>query len=92
VGDVDHEEGADVLGHLGEAGEVDPEAVAEAPAMMSLGFVSCASRSICVVVDLFLGREAVAHDLEPLAAHVERHAVGQVAAFGRLMPMIVSPG
>ena len=51
--------------------------------MMSLGLVSCASRSICVVVDLFLGGEAVAHDLEPLAAHVERHAVGEVAAFGQ---------
>ena len=51
--------------------------------MISFGFVSCASRSICVVVDLFLGGEPVAHDLEPLAAHVERHAVGEVAAFGQ---------
>ena len=51
--------------------------------MMSLGLCSCASRSIGVVVDLFLGGQAVAHDLEPLAAHVERHAVGEVAAFGQ---------
>ena len=36
-----------------------------------------------VVIDVFLRVQAVAHHVEPLAAHVERHAVGQVAAFGQ---------
>ena len=35
------------------------------------------------VVDGFLVIEPVAHHLEPLAAHVQRHAVGEVAAFGQ---------
>ena len=54
---------------------------AEAPAMMSFGLCSCASRSACVVVDLFGRRiKAVGDDLEPLARQVDRRAVGQVAA------------
>jgi hypothetical protein len=36
-----------------------------------------------VVVDGFVGVQPVADHLEPLAAHVQRHAVGQVAAFGQ---------
>ena len=56
---------------------------AEAPAMMSLGLVLVSEALHRVVVDLLGGREAVAHDLEPLAAHVERHAVREVAAFGQ---------
>ena len=51
--------------------------------MISLGLVLVRQALHRVVVDLFLGRQAVAHDVEPLAAHVERHAVGQVAAFGQ---------
>jgi hypothetical protein len=64
---------------------------AEAPAMISLG-LAVGEPLHLVVVDLFLDGETVAHDLEPLAAHVERHAIGEVAAFGGLMPMTVSPG
>ena len=67
-------------------------AKAEAPATMIFGLCSRARRSHGVVVDVFLGVEAVGDDVEPLAGHVQRHAVRQVAAFGRLMPMIVSPG
>jgi hypothetical protein len=36
------------------------------------------------VIQFLLGIETVAHDLEPLAGHVQRHAVGQVAAFGQV--------
>ena len=36
-----------------------------------------------VIIDLFLGIEAVGDDVEPLARHVQRHAVGQVAALGQ---------
>ena len=35
-----------------------------------------------VVIDGFLGIEAVGDDLEPFSGHVQRHAVRQVAAFG----------
>ena len=50
--------------------------------MMSFGLCSCASALHRVVVDLFAVVQAVAHDLEPLAGNVERHAVRQVSAFG----------
>ena len=36
-----------------------------------------------VVVDGFVGIEAVGDHVEPLARHVQRHAVGQVTAFGQ---------
>ena len=35
------------------------------------------------VVDFFLVVQAVGHDVEPFAAHVQRHAVRQVTAFGQ---------
>jgi hypothetical protein len=55
---------------------------AEAPAMMSRGRGFAGEPLHRLVVDLLGCREAVAHDLEPLAAHVERHAVRQVTALG----------
>ena len=51
--------------------------------MMSFGLCSCARLLHLVVVDDFVRIEPVAHDLEPLAAHVERHAVREMAAFGQ---------
>ena len=48
-----------------------------------LRLVLAARRFHRVVVDLFLGVQAVGDDVEPLAGHVQRHAVGQVAAFGQ---------
>ena len=36
-----------------------------------------------VVIDFFFFVEAVGHHVEPLAAHVQLHAVGEVAAFGQ---------
>ena len=80
---VDHEAGADVLGHLGEALEVDAQAVRRRAGDDQLGPVLVGQALHRVVVDLLGRRQAVAHHLEPLAAHVERHAVGQVAAFGQ---------
>ena len=54
---------------------------ADAPATISFGLCSCASRSACVVVDeLGLRIEPVGDDVEPLAANVDRRAVRQVPA------------
>ena len=46
VGHVHHEDGADFLGDLGEALEIDVQAVGEAPATISLGLCSRALASI----------------------------------------------
>ena len=51
--------------------------------MISLGLCLVGLALHGVVVDRFVGVQAVADDVEPLAAHVQRHAVGQVAAFGQ---------
>jgi hypothetical protein len=83
VGHVDHEDRADVLGDLGEAFEVDAQRIGRGARDDQLGHVLVRLALHRVVVDGFVGVQAVAHDVEPLAAHVERHAVGQVAAFGQ---------
>ena len=72
---------ADVFGHLGEALEVDAQAVRRGAGDDELGLVLVREALHLRVVDGFVGIEPVAHDLEPLAAHVERHAVRQMAAF-----------
>ena len=36
-----------------------------------------------VVVNFFFSIQAIAHRLEPLAAHIQRHAMRQVAALGQ---------
>ena len=53
--------------------------------MISFGLCSRASASTCVHVDA-LGRpvDAVGHRLEPAAGHVDRRAVGQMAAGGEV--------
>ena len=80
---VDHEDRADRLGHTGEALEVDAQAVGRCAGddQLGPGFVGQALHG--VVVDGLVGIQPVADDLEPPAAHVQRHAVGQVAAFGQ---------
>ncbi len=80
---VDHEDRADGLGHLGEALEVDGQAVGRGTGddQLGLGFMRQALHG--VVVDGLVRVQAVAHHLEPFAAHVQRHAVGEVAAFGQ---------
>ncbi len=80
---VDHEHRADGLGHLGEALEVDAQAVGRGTGDDQLGLVLVRQPLHRVVVDGFMGVQAVADHLEPLAAHVQRHAVRQVAAFGQ---------
>jgi hypothetical protein len=51
--------------------------------MIIFGLCSRARRFHLLVVDVFLLGQAVGDDVEPFARHVQRHAVGQVAAFGQ---------
>ena len=48
---------------------------------LGLGFVGFALHG--VVVNRLVGVQAVRHDVEPLATHVQRHAVGQVSTLGQ---------
>lgn len=83
MGHVNHEVRADGLGHLGDALEVDAQRKRGGAGDDQLGLLLLCQRFEGIVVDVFLRVQAVADDVEPLAAHVERHAVRQVAAFGQ---------
>ncbi len=83
VGDVHPEDRADFLGDLREAFEIDAQGIGGCTGDDQLGLVLAGLGFQRVVVDFFLLVQAVRHDVEPLAAHVERHAVRQVAAFGQ---------
>ncbi len=80
---VHQEDRAHVFGHLGETLEIDAQAVGRGAGddQLGLGFVGLFLHR--VVVDGFVGVQPVADHVEPLAAHVQRHAVGEVAAFGQ---------
>ena len=77
---------ADFVGHLaGTARSRSTRGYALAPAMISFGLCSRASRSQLVVVDpLVVLADAVGDDVEVLAREVERMAVRQVPAVGEV--------
>ena len=55
------------------------------PAMISFGLCSCAScATASMSMHLVVAAHAVVHDLEPLAGHVDRRAVGEMSAGGEI--------
>ena len=90
---VDHEVGADRLGHLGEALEVDAQRVGRGAGDDQLGLVLVRQALHRVVVDLFLGVQAVADTtLNHLPLMFSGMPWVRWPPSARLMPMIVSPG
>ena len=83
MGHVDHEDRADFLGDFGEAREIDPQGEGGGASDDQFRLVFARLGFHRVVVDVFRGVESIGHHLEPFAAHVERHAVGEMAAFGQ---------
>mmetsp|Transcript_96733 Transcript_96733/g.269173 ORF Transcript_96733/g.269173 Transcript_96733/m.269173 type:complete len:376 (-) Transcript_96733:96-1223(-) len=83
VGHVHHEVGADFLGDLAKALEVDAQRVGRGAGDDQLGLLLAGQGFHRVVVDGLIGVQAIADHVEPLAAHVQRHAVSQVPAFGQ---------
>ena len=80
---VDHEIGAHRLCHFCEALEIDAQRIGRRASDDQLGAMFMGQPLHRVVVDGLVGVQAIAHHLEPLAAHVQGHAVGQVPAFGQ---------
>jgi hypothetical protein len=68
---------------VGEALEVDAQRVGRGAGDDQPRLVLVRQALHRVVVDLFHGVQPVGDHLEPLAAHVQRHAVRQVTAFGQ---------
>ena len=81
VRDVDHEVSADFVGDFREAREVDDARIGGGAGDDQLRLALFSLLLECVVVDaLRLLVDTVRHDLEVLAAHVDRAAVRQVTA------------
>ena len=78
---VDHEEGADLVGDLAEAREVDVARIGRGAGDDQLRLVAARHLFHLLVVDqVAVGLHAVGHDLEPLARLVGRRAVREMAA------------
>ena len=80
---VHHKDGAHVFGDLGKASKVDAQAVGGGTGDDQFRFGLVGFSLHGVVVDLFLVVQAVTDDVEPLATHVQCHAVRQVSAFSQ---------
>ena len=80
---IDHENGPHVFGYFGKALKINAQAVGRGTGDDELGFGLMGLALHGVVIDFLLIVQAVADDLEPLATHIKRHAVRQMAAFGQ---------
>ena len=78
---VDHENRADLFSNLGKALKIDVQAVRRSAGDDEFGLVLTRGTLHGFVIQHLVGIQAVADDVEPFATDVERHAVGQVAAF-----------
>ena len=78
---IDHEDCADGFGHPGETGEVNLQRVGGSAGDDQLRLVFMRQGFHAVVVDFLFCVQAVGDDVEPLAGHVQFHAVRQMAAF-----------
>ncbi len=84
---VDHEIGADAVGDLAEAREVDDARIGRAAGDDHRGLVLLGEPLDLVVVDaVIVGAHAVLHGVEPFAGEVGRRAVGEMAAGGEAKP------
>ena len=80
---VDPEDCPDFLGNVGETLEINLQRIGRSTGNDDLRLVLARQRFHAVVVNGLFGVETVGDDIEPLAGHVERHAVRQVTAFGQ---------
>ena len=84
---VDEQVGADLVADFAEALEVDDARIGRAAGDDELRLVL--ARKLCDLVHvdaLVLAPHAVRHRLEPFARHVDRRAVGEMAAGGEIEP------
>ena len=86
-------DGANFVGDLAHAGEVDGARIGRAAADDELGLFAHGDGFHLVIVEsLGFTSDAVADDAVGFAAEAELVAVGEVTAMARSSPMMVSPG
>ncbi len=84
---VDHQIGADRVGDLAEAAEIDDARIGRAAGDDHLGPVLFGEPFDLLHVDeVVVAAHPIGHDLEPAARHVDRRAVGEMAAGGEVQP------
>ena len=84
---VDHELGADLVGDLAEAAEVDDARIGRAAGDDDFRPVLAREPGHLVHIDpLVFAAHAVGHRLEPAPGHVDRRAMGQVPAGREIEP------
>ena len=83
VGHVHHENRADRLGNFGKALKVNPQAVGRCACNDQFGFGFVGFALHRVVINFLFFIQTIRHDIEPLAADVQRHAVRQMPTFGQ---------
>ena len=82
---IHHELGADAVGDLAEAAEIDDARIGRAARDDHLRSVLLGQCTDLVhVYSVIVAAHAVRHHLEPLAGHVDRRAVGEMAAGGQI--------
>ena len=82
---VDHQLGADAVGDLAEGAEVDDARIGRAAGDDHLRLVLLRKLAHLVHVDaVVVAAHAIRHRLEPLARHVDRRAVAEMAAGGEV--------
>jgi hypothetical protein len=79
---IDHENRADFPGHIGETLKVDAQGIGRRPGDQDAWLVLARQRFHLRVIDRFMLVETIGHNLEPLAGHVERHAMREMATLG----------
>ena len=84
---IDHEIGADLVGDLAEAAEIDDARIGRAAGDDHLRPVLLGQPLDLVHVDqMVVAAHAVRHRLEPAARQIDRRAVGEMAAGGEIEP------
>ena len=84
---VDHEIGADAIGDLAEAREVDDARIGRAAGDDHRRLVLLGEPLDLVVIDaVIVGAHAILHGVEPFAGEVGRRAVGKMAAGSEAKP------
>ena len=82
---VDHQLGADAVGDLAEGAEVDDARIGRAAGDDHLRLVLLRQLAHLLHVDaVVVAAHAIGHRLEPLARHVDRRAVAEMAAGGEI--------
>ena len=83
---IHHKESADILGHLGKPFEIDTQGISRCACDDQFRLVFMRQLFHLVIVDFLFFVQTIGNDVEPLARHVQCHAMREVATFCKRHP------